>query len=265
MRITVIGGGPGGLYFALLTKKARPDWVIEVFEQNQPRDTFGFGVVFSDETLDEFLCHDPPSYERIRTRFSYWDDVVIHYKGSAIRCGGNGFCGLSRIALLELLQERCREEGVELHFSEKIDPAELEVRFPDSAVIVAADGINSAIREHYREAFAPDISIKSNRFCWMGSTRPMDEFNYFFRETAHGVICAHTYQYEEGRSTWIFEMDDACWRAHGFDEENEEQSRDKLERLFSEESSRAIRSSSTARSGGASRASSAATGGTRTS
>ncbi len=235
MRITIIGGGPSGLYFALLTKKARPDWTVEVHEQNAADDTFGFGVVFSDDTLDEFLSRDPESYERIRDRFAYWDDVAIHYKGEKIRCAGNGFCGTARVHLLQALQSRCREVGVALHFGVPIDPAELKTRFAGSDIVVAADGINSPIREFHRDSFKPTVTLKSNRFCWMGSTRPMGEFNYFFRQTPCGVICAHTYQYEPGRSTWIFEMDEACWQGHGFSEFDEEGSRDKLGQLFAHE------------------------------
>ncbi|WP_119275102.1 bifunctional salicylyl-CoA 5-hydroxylase/oxidoreductase [Phyllobacteriaceae bacterium SYSU D60010] len=235
MRIKVIGGGPGGLYFALLTKKAKPNWDIEVIEQNRDDDTFGFGVVFSDDTLDEFLCHDPQSYARIRKQFAYWDDVAIHYKGHEARCGGNGFCGLSRITLLKLLHARCREEGVHLTFSRRIDPEEIEQLCSSADIVVAADGINSVIREHYKEHFQPTVSLKANRFCWMGSTRPMDEFNYFFKQTPHGVICAHTYQYEKGKSTWVFEMDEACWHGHGFKETDEEDSRAKLEALYAQE------------------------------
>jgi anthraniloyl-CoA monooxygenase len=233
MRIKVIGGGPGGLYFALLTKKAKPAWDIEVIEQNRADDTFGFGVVFSDDTLDEFLSRDPPSYDRIREEFAYWDDVAIHYKGREIRCAGNGFCGLSRMTLLRILQARCREEGVCLRFSARIDPAELEAL--DADIIVAADGINSAVREHFHDAFNPTMSLKANRFCWMGSTRPMGEFNYFFKETEHGIIVAHTYQYERNRSTWVFEMDEACWQGHGFLETAEDDSRRKLEAIFAKE------------------------------
>ena len=235
MKITVIGGGPGGLYFALLTKKARPDYAVAIYEQNASSDSFGFGVVFSDDTLDEFLSRDPESYERIRDHFAYWDDVAIHYKGEEIRCGGNGFCGTSRMYLLNVLQGRCREVGVDLHFGTPIDPATLKTRFADSDIIVAADGVNSPIREHFKSAFKPTVSLQSNRFCWMGSTRPMGEFNYFFRETAHGVICAHTYQYEKGRSTWVFEMDEACWQGHGFQDMDEEASRDALAILFAAE------------------------------
>ena len=114
MRITVIGGGPGGLYFALLTKKRRPDWSIDIYEQNRADDTFGFGVVFSDETLHEFLSRDRISFDRIRSQFAYWDDVAIHKEGTEMRCGGNGFAGISRMKLLNILQQRCREEGVGL-------------------------------------------------------------------------------------------------------------------------------------------------------
>ena len=232
MKIVVVGGGPGGLYFALLTKKARPDWTIEVYEQNQADDTFGFGVVFSDETLGEFLSRDPQSYQRIRERFAYWDDVAIHYRGTEVRCRGNGFCGTARLTLLQILQGRCLEEGVALHFGARIDPADLKTRFADADVIVAADGINSPIREHYRDAFKPSVSIKSNRFCWMGSTRPMSEFNYFFQETEHGTICGHSYLYAADRSTFVFEMDEECWQGHGFSEFDEEGSRAKLEAIF---------------------------------
>ncbi|MDX1730515.1 MAG: bifunctional salicylyl-CoA 5-hydroxylase/oxidoreductase, partial [Aurantimonas coralicida] len=235
MRITVIGGGPGGLYFALLTKKQRPDWSIDIYEQNQAEDTFGFGVVFSDETLHEFLSRDRPSFDRIRHEFAYWDDVAIHKDGREMRCAGNGFAGISRMKLLAILQQRCREEGIGLHFGVSVPPEEIATRFADSDVIVAADGVNSRIREHFRSAFEPDVAIKSNRFCWMGSTRPMDEFNYFFRQTEHGIICAHTYQYEAGRSTWIFEMDDACWRGHGFDGMDEAASKAVLEALYADE------------------------------
>lgn len=232
MKIAVIGGGPGGLYFALLTKKARPDWRVVVHEQNRADDTFGFGVVFSDETLDEFLARDSESYGRIREAFAYWDDIIVRYKGEEIRCGGNGFAGCSRIALLQILQARCREVGVEMRFESVIDdPAELA----GFDIVVAADGVNSRIRERFKDAFQPSIKLNHNKFTWMGSTRPLDAFTYFFKETAHGVICAHTYQYEAGRSTWIFEMGPDAWAAHGFDAMGEAESARALEALFAEE------------------------------
>jgi anthraniloyl-CoA monooxygenase len=235
MRITVIGGGPGGLYFALLAKKANPAWTIEMFEQNRHGDTFGFGVVFSDETLDEFMSRDVQSYEQLRDGFSYWDDIAIHYRGQEMRCAGNGFCGISRVRLLDILRRRCMAVGVELNFGARIAPEDIKSRFANSDIIVAADGINSAIREHFSDAFQPTIDIKANRFCWMGSTRPMAEFNYFFRDTEFGPMCAHTYQYEPGRSTWVFEMDEQCWQGHGFSELDEADSKTKLERIFAAE------------------------------
>lgn len=235
MKIVVIGGGPGGLYTALLTKKARPDWDIEVYEQNQADDTFGFGVVFSDDTLDEFLKHDRKILERMRSEISYWQDIAIHYKGHEIRAGGNGFCGTSRHTLLRILQERCAEEGIKINFGIAIPANELKSRFADVDVIVASDGIGSAIREHYKSGFRPSITVRSNRFCWMGSTRPMDEFNYFFRETEHGVVVAHCYQYQADRSTWVIEMDEATWQGHGFEEFDVTGSKAKLERIFAEE------------------------------
>ncbi len=235
MKISVIGGGPGGLYFALLTKKAKPDWDIEVFEQNQCDDTFGFGVVFSDDTLDEFLSRDEESYELIRDEFAYWDDIIIRYKGEEVRCGGNGFAGCSRLNLLKVLQKRCTDLGVKITYGKRIDVENLENDFASSDMILASDGIGSSIREHYKEFFNPTISVKSNRFTWMGSSRKVDDFTYFFKDTEHGPICAHTYQYEEGTSTWVFEMSDACWQGWEFEEFDEQGSADKLQKIFAEE------------------------------
>ena len=235
MKISVIGGGPGGLYTALLTKKARPDWEIEVFERNQADDTFGFGVVFSDETLDEFFSRDTPVFEKIRDKFAYWDDVAVHFKGEEMRCAGNGFCGTSRQTLLTILQERCAELGVKLTFGVEIDAENVRDQFGDSDLIVASDGVNSAIREANKEGFQPTTKWRSNKFCWMGSTRPMGEFNYFFRETEHGPMVAHCYQYEKDHSTWVFEMDEATWAGHGFKDFDEEGSKAKLEAIFAQE------------------------------
>ena len=235
MRIVVIGGGPGGLYFSLLTKKARPDWRIEVFEQNGAQDTFGFGVVFSDETLDEFISHDPPSYRNIRNCMAYWDDIVVRYKESEIRCAGHGFAGCSRVALLRLLQERCAALGVTMHFNTHIDVENLATQFKDADLIVAADGVNSAVRGRFKAQFRPQIAHCRNKFSWMGSTRPLDAFHYFFRETEHGIVIAHTYQYEPGHSTWVIEMGEACWRGLGLNAGTEAQSARCIEGVFREE------------------------------
>lgn len=235
MKISIIGGGPGGLYFALLTKKAKPEWEIEVFEQNRPDDTFGFGVVFSDDTLDEFLSRDPESYDLIRDEFAYWDDIIIRYKGEEVRCGGNGFAGCSRLNLLKVLHNRCETLGVKLNFGKKIEIENLETEFATSDIILASDGIGSAIREQYSQFFNPTITQKSNRFTWMGSTRKVEDFTYFFKDSKYGPICAHTYQYEEGMSTWVFEMSEDCWQKWQFEEFDEQGSADKLEEIFAEE------------------------------
>lgn len=235
MRITIIGGGPGGFYLAILLKKARPDWEVALFEQNRADDTFGFGVVFSDETLDEFLSRDPESYAEIARSFAYWDDIHIRYKGHDLRCGGNGFAGCARLTLLQILQRRAAALGVAVHFGVTIDPAEIETRFAASDVVVAADGVNSRIRQHFAEAFAPSITPTRNKFVWMGSTRPLSAFTYFFRETPHGIITAHCYQYQADRSTWVIETTPECWEAHGFDTASEEQTARTLETIFAED------------------------------
>jgi anthraniloyl-CoA monooxygenase len=232
LKIAIVGGGPGGLYLALLTKKARPDWQIDVYEQNSADDTFGFGVVFSDETLEEFLSRDTESYAAIKDTFAYWDDIIIHYKGREIRCGGNGFAGCSRLALLKILQRRCEELGVAIHYNSSIDDLS---RFAGCDVVVAADGINSRIRETYKEHFKPSLQLKTNKFTWLGSTRPLDGFTFFFKQTSHGLICAHTYQYEPGHSTWVIETNPATWTGLGFDKLGEEESARLLEEIFADE------------------------------
>ncbi len=232
MKIAVVGGGPGGLYFALLTKKARPDWQIDVYEQNSADDTFGFGVVFSEETLEEFLTRDAPSFDAISEAFAYWDDIVIRYKGSEIRCGGNGFAGCSRLALLKILQQRCEALGVVIHYNHPVDDL---ARFADCDVIVGADGINSRIRDSYKQHFKPALELKTNKYAWLGSTRPLDAFTFFFKETPHGLICAHTYQYEPGHSTWVMEMNPATWNAFRFDKLGEDESARLLETIFKDE------------------------------
>lgn len=232
MKISVIGGGPGGLYFSILIKKAMPQFDISVYERNRADDSFGFGVVFSDETLSEFLSRDPESYELIRSRFAYWDELDVARDGEKVRITGNGFCGCSRKTLLQLLQQRCREEGVNLHFEANVDNLS---QFADSDIIVAADGINSAIRDKFAEDFGTRTELKSNRFVWLGSTRPLDAFTYFFRSTPFGAMVAHTYQYEEGMSTWIFETSDEAWQKAGFEVADEQGTIAKLKEIFKEE------------------------------
>ncbi|NMH28994.1 oxidoreductase [Flavobacterium silvaticum] len=232
MKISVIGGGPGGLYFSILTKKALPQAQIDVYERNKSDDAFGFGVVFSDETLSEFLTRDPKSYELIRSRFAYWDDLDVARDGEIVRIKGNGFCGCSRKTLLELLQQRCREEGVNLHYEHNITD---DSEFKDSDYIIAADGLNSQIRDRYASEFGTSIKLQQNKFVWLGSTRPLDAFTYFFRSTDFGTFVAHTYQYEKGKSTWIFECTPETWERAGFKTEDEAGTIAKLSEIFKEE------------------------------
>jgi anthraniloyl-CoA monooxygenase len=232
MKVSVIGGGPGGLYFALLAKKAWPRWEITVYERNRPDDTFGFGVVFSDQTLDSFKAYDLVTYERIRRRFAYWGDVDVVYKGQTMRSGGNGFCGCSRVALLNILQDRGRELGVQMRFQREVEDL---AEFADSDLIVVADGINSRIREKHKDHFQPSVDLRPNKFTWLGSTRPLDAFKYFFRETREGLIVAHCYQYEADRSTWVIETDEQTWKNFGFDRTSEQEMILILEKVFSEE------------------------------
>ena len=232
MKIAVIGGGPGGLYFSILTKKAMPHWEIDVYERNKPDDSFGFGVVFSDETLGEFLKRDMQSYELIRSKFAYWDDIIIARDGDEVSIAGNGFCGCSRKTLLQLLQQRCTEEGVNLHFEQNVEDFS---QFKDADIILAADGIASAIRTQFATEFGTKITLKKNRFVWLGSTKPLDAFTYFFRTTPYGLMVAHSYQYEEGMSTWIFECSDETWQKHGFEVTNEEDTIAKIYEIFEEE------------------------------
>ncbi|NVJ98499.1 MAG: bifunctional salicylyl-CoA 5-hydroxylase/oxidoreductase [Alphaproteobacteria bacterium] len=235
MKITVIGGGPGGLYFALLTKKARPDFEVEIFEQNKADDTFGFGVVFSDETLDEFFAADPESYDLIRDHFAYWQDIVVEKDGDRTIVGGNGFAGCSRFTLLGILQKRCRDVGVKLNFETAVDIDNLESQFAASDMIIAADGIGSRIRERHADAFDRTVENRKNHFTWMGSTKPLDAFTFFFKETPEGHFCAHTYQYEEGRSTWVIECTPEAFENCGFSGMSEEESARYLEGVFRDE------------------------------
>jgi anthraniloyl-CoA monooxygenase len=232
MKISILGGGPAGLYFSILIKKTRPDYEIALYERNRADDTFGFGVVFSDQTLDIFRRYDPASHAAILANFAYWDDIEIHFKNETVRVGGNGFCGCSRQTLLRLLQERAKGLGVALHFEREIEDL---AAFAGSDLIVAADGINSRVRAQHADHFQPVTDLRPNKFVWLGSTRPFDAFTFFFRETEHGIFIAHCYQYEQGHSTWVIETDPKTWTRAGLDKIDEAQSARFLEKVFAKE------------------------------
>jgi len=209
MRVAIIGGGPGGLYTAILLKKARPDARIEVYERNRPDDTFGFGVVFSDETLDNFLSRDPDTYEAIAERFAYWDHIDFRWHDDAvIRSGGHGFCGCGRVELLAILQQRCAALGVELHFETEV--TELSA-LGEVDLIVGADGINSVVREAHKSHFKPSFEWRRNHFVWLGSTKPSEAFTFNFTENEHGIWVLGEYQYKADLATWIIEAPEPTW------------------------------------------------------
>ncbi|MBV1797848.1 bifunctional salicylyl-CoA 5-hydroxylase/oxidoreductase [Siccirubricoccus sp. G192] len=231
MHIAVIGGGPAGLYFAILMRRDFPQARVTVTERNQPGDSFGFGVVFSDQSLDMIREADAPSYRAITESFAWWDDIEIHLRGTVHRIGGNGFCGCSRRGLLLLLQDRARALGVELRYGQGAAPED----FPDADLIVAADGINSPIRSRFASHFQPEIDLRPNRFAWMGSTRPFDAFTFFFRERPEGIFIAHCYQYEAHASTWVLETDPETFARAGLEAMDEAASARFLEGIFAEE------------------------------
>ena len=231
MRVRIIGGGPAGLYFAILCKRDWPDWDVLVIERNAADDTFGFGVVFSDQTLERIEKADLETFAAISRQFAWWDDIAIHFKGAVFRVSGNGFCGLSRVRLLRVLQQRARSLGVRLEFGREASPDE----FADADLIIASDGIHSAIRTRFADHFQPEIDLRPNRFAWMGSTRTLDAFHFFFRETDQGIFIAHCYQYEANASTWVIETDPETFARAGLANMDETQSARYLEGVFAAE------------------------------
>jgi anthraniloyl-CoA monooxygenase len=232
MKVDVIGGGPAGLYFAILTKKSRPDARVEVVERNRPDDTFGFGIVLSDDTLNNLRQADEPSYRDIAASFAYWDDIYVHYKGRTLKSSGHGFSGLGRLKLLQILQKRAAELGVEVRFQTE-DPGLAAHR--DADLIVGADGINSAVRNTLKSELGATLEMRPNRFVWLGARMTLPGFTYSFRENEHGIWNLHTYMYSQGECTFLAETTDEAFRAAGLEVENEARTAAYLERVFAEE------------------------------
>lgn len=216
MKIAIVGGGPGGLYFAALMKQLDPSHEITLWERNAANDTFGFGVVFSDETLGGIGNADPVVAEYMSRRFARWSDIDVHFGGRMISVGGQGFAAMSRKELLELLQRRCAELNVDLRF-QTMAPAieELEANYD---LVLAADGVNSQIRAKYADAFGPDLDPRTNKYMWLGTDQVFEAFKFFVKETDWGVMQIHGYPYSDEGSTFIVEMHEDVWQAAGFDE-----------------------------------------------
>ena len=215
MRIAVVGGGPGGLYFAVLTKQLDPTHQVTVWERNADDDTFGFGVVFSDETLGGIEHADPAIHEAMSREFARWDDIDIHYRGQVITSGGHGFAAMSRKRLLQILHARCRELGVTLLFNTEAPPAGELAATHD--LVVGSDGVNSTIRSRYAETFRPTLDVRRCKFMWLGTDLVFDAFKFYIVETPHGIMQIHGYPYDATGSTFIVEMNDAVWRGAGFE------------------------------------------------
>jgi anthraniloyl-CoA monooxygenase len=215
----VVGGGPAGLYFALLLKKARPDFDLTVLERNRGDDTFGWGVVFSDQTLENFRAADAPTFDEITSNLAHWDDIDVHMRDRVITSSGHGFSGIGRKRLLHILQGRCERLGVSLRFQANLrDDADLaRYGLADADLIVAADGVNSALRARHAEHFGPDLDVRTAKYIWLGTSFPFEAFTFYFVENAHGVFQAHCYRFDADNSTFIVECDDASWRRAGFD------------------------------------------------
>jgi anthraniloyl-CoA monooxygenase len=214
MRIVCIGGGPAGLTFALLMKKLDPGHDITVVERNRPYDTFGWGVVFSDATMAHLRRWDEETAGAIEAAFAHWDDIVLEFKGRAIRSGGHGFVGIGRKRLLNILQARCESLGVKLAFDREVRS---DTEFPDADLVVASDGINSVLRQKYADVFKPDIVTRPNRFIWLGTKKLYDAFTFVFERTEHGWFQAHVYKFDAETSTFIVECPEHVWLAHGLD------------------------------------------------
>ncbi|KPF46634.1 salicylyl-CoA 5-hydroxylase [beta proteobacterium AAP121] len=229
MRIVCIGGGPAGLYFALLMKQLNPAHRITVVERNKPYDTFGWGVVFSDATLDNMRLWDGPTADAIEVAFNHWDDIELHFQGQRIRSGGHGFVGIGRKKLLNILQQRCEDLGVDLVFETE---ATSDADFPEADLIIASDGVNSRIRQQHAAIFQPDVVTRPNRFIWLGTTQIFDAFNFLFEKTEHGWFQAHVYKFDDSTTTFIVETPEDVWLAHGLDQAGPEESIAFCERLF---------------------------------
>ncbi len=232
MRIDVIGGGPAGLYSAILLKKTFPGATLQVLERNRPDDTFGFGIVLSDETLGNLRAADEPTHREIAANFAYWDDIYVQYKGRVLKSSGHGFSGIRRLTLLEILQRRAAELGIDVRYQTE-DAGVQAHRGAD--LVVAADGINSAVREGWKSHFQPSVDQRTNRFVWLGAKMDLPGFYYSFREGPGGIWNMHAYQYTPGESTIVIETTNEAFLASGLGIQDEAATVRLVEQVFADD------------------------------
>jgi len=232
MKIVSIGGGPAGLYFSILMKKAYPELEIDVYERNRRDDTFGWGVVFSDETLAKFEEADEQTFAEITDHFRYWEEIETYHRGACVVSTGHGFAALSRKKLLRILQKRCHQLDIGLHFKHEVESLE---EFDHADLILGADGVNSFVRGQLAEHFQPQLDWRKCKFCWLGTDKPLEAFTFIFKLTPVGLFQVHAYPFEGGTSTWIVECREEVWQEAGLVEADEEQTVEFCEALFAEE------------------------------
>jgi anthraniloyl-CoA monooxygenase len=228
-RIVCLGGGPAGLYSAILFKKALPAARVELYERNRPDDTFGWGVVFSDKTMAGFRAVDAPSHDAIVEGFYHWDDIEVHCRGARVRTSGHGFCGIERKRLLNILQQRAGELGVQQTFQHEISADD---SYADADLVVAADGVNSLWRSRHADVFRPDVQVRKCRYIWLGTRQHFSAFTFAFEQTEHGWFQIHAYQFSPELATVIVETREDTWKAHGLDKFDTSQSIAFCEQLF---------------------------------
>ncbi len=229
MKIICIGGGPGGLFFSILMKKADPSHDVIVIEQNPRGNTFGWGIVFSDGTMENLIAADETTARKTTDTLAHWDDIEVYFKGRVLKSSGHGFVGVGRHKFLEILENRAEELGVTLEFGHRVEGLDA---FADADLIVGADGINSRIRAVYADHFKPDIEQRFCKFTWLGTKRLFPAFTFFFEETEYGWFQAHCYRFEQDTSTFIVECREETWRAAGFDQMTKAESIAFCENLF---------------------------------
>jgi len=232
MRIACLGGGPAGLYFAILMKLRDPAHEIVVIERNKPFDTFGWGVVFSDQTMDNLRRNDLISAEAIHAEFAHWDDIDVHFKGRTISSGGHGFIGIGRKKLLNILQDRALELGIELAFEREISEEDIARMAGEYDLVIASDGLNSKTRKLYEDVFQPDVEIRRNKFIWLGTHKVFDAFTFIFEQVEGHWVWVHAYKFDPQTSTFIVECGPEAWEALGFDKMTTEETIARCEQIF---------------------------------